>query len=148
MSAHRFGQSSTPRTAPTLLLRRVPGFGVAAKGGSQITANQAAGNAARDALVLEYPGSQIEATFVTTAGVRRLDVLTSEGVGLESKVGRTSLSAATRSQIAKDALLLRSGGVTGIEWVFVRSEVAGKIGSMDPLANALDTAGIPWRLVP
>jgi len=121
---------------------------VAAESGSQIAVNAAAGNAARDALAAAHPGSLIEQSFTTTAGVRRLDILTQSRVGIESKVGRTSLTAATRSQIAKDSLLLGNGDVTGIEWVFSRSGVTGQIGPTGPLASALDKAGIPWSLAP
>ncbi len=121
---------------------------VAANGGSRIAANQAAGNAARDALAAAHPGSLIEQSFTTTAGVRRLDILTQGLVGIESKVGRTSLTATTRSQIAKDSLLLRNGDVNGIEWVFSRSGVTGQIGPTGPLASALDKAGISWSLAP
>lgn len=121
---------------------------VAANSGSRIAANQAAGNAARDALSAAHPGSLIEQSFSTTAGVRRLDVLTQGGLGIESKVGRTSLTAATRSQVAKDSLLLRNGDVTGMEWVFSRGGVTGQIGPTGPLADALGKAGIPWSLAP
>jgi hypothetical protein len=126
----------------------VPGAMVAANGGSRIAANQAAGNAARDALAAAHPGSLIEQSFTTTAGVRRLDILTQSRLGIESKVGRTSLKATTRSQIAKDSLLLRNGQVTGMEWVFSRSGVTGQIGPTGPLADALSKAGIPWSLAP
>jgi len=122
--------------------------GVAAESGSRIAANQAASNAARDALASAHPGSLIEKSFSTTAGVRRLDVLTQGGLGIESKVGRTSLTAATRSQIAKDSLLLRNGDVTGVEWVFSRSGVTGQVGPTGPLSDALGKAGIPWSLAP
>lgn len=124
----------------------VSGFVVAAKSG--IAANQLAGNAARDALAAAHPGSLIEQSFSTTAGVRRLDVLTRGGLGIESKVGRTSFTAATRSQVAKDSLLLGNGDVTGMEWVFSRSGVTGQIGPTGPLADALGKAGIPWSLTP
>lgn len=97
--------------------------GVATNSGSRIAANQEAGNAARDRLLAGYPGALPEQSFTTTAGVRRLDILTQGGLGIESKVGRTSLTATTRSRIAKDGLLLRNRDVTGIEWVFPR--VAG-----------------------
>jgi len=120
----------------------------AANTGSQIAANQAAGNAARDALAAGHPGALIEQSFSTTAGVRRLDILTQSGLGIESKVGRTSLTATTRSQIAKDSLLVRNGDVTGIEWVFSRSAVTGRIGPTAPLADALSKASIPWSLAP
>jgi hypothetical protein len=122
--------------------------GVAANSGSRIALNQAAGNAARDAISAAHPGSLIEQSFTTTAGVRRLDVLTRGLVGIESKVGRTSLTGATRSQIAKDSLLLQNGDVNGIQWVFSRSGVTGQIGPTGPLADALSKAGIPWSLAP
>ena len=120
--------------------------GVAAKAGG--AANQLAGNAARDVLAAAHPGSLIEQSLSTTAGVRRLDVLTRGGLGIESKVGRTSLTAATRSQVAKDSLLLGNGDVTGMEWVFSRSGVTGQMGPTGPLADALGKAGIPWSLAP
>lgn len=110
--------------------------------------NQAAGNAPRDAISAAHPGSLIEQSFSTPVGVRRLDVLTQSGLGIESKVGRTSLTATTRSQIAKDSLLMSNGDVTGIEWVFSRSGVTGQIGPTGPLTDALSRAGIPWRLAP
>ena len=137
-----------PHESRTGNLCAPPGASVAANGGSRIAANQAAGNAARDRLLAGYPGALPEQSFTTTAGVRRLDILTQGGLGIESKVGRTSLTATTRSQIAKDGLLLRSGDVTGIEWVFSRSGVTGQIGPTGPLADALSKAGIPWRLAP
>jgi len=127
---------------------RVSDSVVAANGGSRIAANQAAGNAARDRLLAAYPGALPEQSFTTTAGVRRFDILTQGLVGIESKVGRTSLTATTRSQIAKDSLLLRNGDVNGIEWVFSRSGVTGQIGPTGPLADALSKAGIPWSLAP
>lgn len=141
---------SLPRQSGAVSQRfaAVSGFGVAANSGSRIAANQAAGNAARDVLAASHPGSLIEQSLSTTAGVRRLDVLTQGGLGIESKVGRTSLTAATRSQIAKDSLLLRNGDVTGMEWVFSRSGVTGQIGPTGPLGGALGKAGIPWSLAP
>lgn len=140
-------RQAAQRAAAVAVLDRLPFFN-AANSGSRIAANQAAGNAARDRLLAGYPGALSEQSFTTTAGVRRLDILTQGGLGIESKVGRTSLTATTRSQIAKDGLLLRNGDVTGIEWVFSRSGVTGQIGPTGPLADALSRAGIPWRLAP
>jgi hypothetical protein len=51
-------------------------------------------------------------------------------------------------QIAKDQLLLESGKVSGLRWVFNASEVTGRIGPSAPLAAALEKAGIPWLLGP
>lgn len=119
----------------------------AASGGSRIAANQAAGNAARDSIAAENPGSDIEQTFSTGLGPRRIDVLTNVGLGIEVKVGRTSLTSAVQAQIAKDSwLLLNEPDVSGIQWVFSRSAVTGQIGPTGPLAGALDKAGIPRSL--
>lgn len=65
---------------------------------------------------------------------------------IQVKDGRTSLTAATRSQIATDALRLRNGDVTGIEWVFSGSEVTGQIAPTGPLAKALSKENFPWNL--
>lgn len=116
---------------------------VATNTGSRLAANQAAGNAARDAVAAAHPGALIEQSVTTTAGVRRIDILTQSRLAIESKVGRTSLTAATRSQIAEDSLLLSNRQVTGVEWVFSRSGVTGQIGPTGPLADALSKAGIP-----
>lgn len=122
---------------------------VAAEGGSRIALNQAAGNAARDAISAAHPGSLIEQTLGTGLGARRLDVLTQTGIGIESKVGRTSLTSVTRSQIAKDSWLMQNNpDITGIQWVFTRSGVTGQIGPTGPLADALSKAGTPWSLAP
>jgi hypothetical protein len=49
--------------------------------------NQAAGNAARDAIAARYTGSQTEVTFNTALGARSVDVLTSV-MGLRRAVAR------------------------------------------------------------
>ena len=90
----------------------------------------------------------MEQSLRTTAGVRRVDVLTPSGLAIESKVGRTSLTSAVRSQIVKDQLLLQDGAVTGVQWVFTRSDVTGRVGPTAPLAAALNKAGVPWMIVP
>lgn len=105
--------------------------------GSRIRANQAAGNAARDAIAAAHPGSLIEQSFVTAFGVRRLDVLAKSGLAIESKVGRTSLTSTIQAQIAKDQWLLQNSvDVTAVEWVFSCSGVTGQIGPTGPLAAA------------
>jgi len=113
-------------------LRLVSATGVAAESGG-IAANAAAGNAARDAIAAQYPGSLTEQTFSTALGARRVDVLTQDGLAIESKVGRTSLTSGIQSQIAKDQLLLQNGDVNGVQWVFGRSRVTGQIGPTGPL---------------
>ena len=110
----------------------------------QVLANQAAGNAARDAIAARYAGAEIEQTFQTDLGLRRVDVLTSQGEAIESKVGYTSLTRSVQSQIANDQwLLANSPDVTGVSWEFSPSAVTGQVGPSGPLAAALDKAGIP-----
>ncbi|GMA25849.1 hypothetical protein GCM10025864_36080 [Luteimicrobium album] len=121
----------------------------AKKATSTVLANKAAGDAARDSIAAVHPGSAIEQSFQTEFGVRRIDVFTGSGTGIESKVGRTSLSASTRSQIAKDSWLMENNPeVGGIEWVFTRSGVTGRLGPTKPLQNALTEARIPWTVIP
>lgn len=113
-----------------------------------IAANQAAGNAARDVIAASHPGSEIEQTFNTALGARRVDVVTQNLVGIESKVGRTSLTGTTSAQIAKDVWLLQNNELANIQWVFTRSAVTGKVGPTGPLARALGAAGISWVVAP
>jgi hypothetical protein len=110
--------------------------------------NQAAGNAARDAIAAQYSGAESEVTFQTELGARRVDVLTAQGEAIESKVGYTSLSQSVQTQIAKDQLLMQSGDVSGVRWVFGPSGVTGQVGPSGPLAAALEKAGIPWSIGP
>jgi len=91
-------------------VQRPPASVAAAEGeGAQVLANQAAGNAARDPIASQYAGAEIEVGFQTELGLRRVDVLTPEGLAIESKVGYTSLTQSIQMQIAKDQLLLESG---------------------------------------
>ena len=71
-------------------------------------------------------------------------MLTADGRAIESKVGRTSLTKSIQLQIQKDQLLVSSGQVESVEWVFSRSAVTGKIGPTKSIAKALDKAGIKW----
>jgi hypothetical protein len=75
-------------------------------------------------------------------------VLTPEQLAIESKVGRTSLTADIRLQIAKDQWLLQNHDVNGVEWVFSRSAVTGQVGPTAPLQAALDDARITWTIGP
>lgn len=58
------------------------------------------------------------------------------------------VSNSVESVREQDVLLLKNKDVTSIEWVFSRSGVTGRIGPTGPLADALDKAGILWRLAP
>jgi len=104
--------------------------------------NQAAGNAARDAIASERPGSLIEQNFRVTGGLRRVDVLDGS-VAIESKVGRTSLTSVVRRELARDTKLLRTGQVDSVEWHFGISPTTGRGGPTGPLRNKLQRVGIP-----
>jgi RHS repeat-associated protein len=88
-------------------------------------------------------GGTPQARLPTSLGDRVVDQLVG-GVGHESKVGRASLTSLTRSQIAKDLELIKSGQLKGAVWHFFRSPVTNKIGPTNPLASALKKAGISW----
>jgi hypothetical protein len=106
--------------------------------------NKAVGDAGADAIAARYPGAMREVTLQAESGIRRLDVLTPEGLAIESKVGRTSLTAATRQQIARHAELLNDpfSPVSSVEWHFLRSPTTGRYGPTAPLLEALEKAGI------
>jgi len=107
----------------------------------QVLRNQAAGNAARDAIAAARPGSLIEQNFRVTGGLRRVDVL--DGLtAIESKVGRTSLTPAVRQELARDIKLLRSGQVEAVEWHFFPSPTTGLSGPTGPLRAKLIQFGI------
>lgn len=116
-------------------------------GQATIKANRIAGNTARDRIASRYPGARTEVYQPTSLGGRYFDVLTPQGLAIESKVGRTSASKFIRRQIAKDYELLQKGRVNAIEWEFTRSAVTGKVGPTGPLRQALQNAGITWRCV-
>ena len=110
----------------------------------RVLVNQAAGNAVRDEIAARYPGALTEQEFSTTLGIRRVDVLTPDGLAIESKVGYMSLTRDIASQIAKDQLLIQDQDVTGVLWEFSRSQTTGRVGPSYPLAAALTKAGIAW----
>lgn len=98
----------------------------------KVLRNQAAGNAARDAITAARPGSLIEQNFRVTGGLRRVDVL--DGVtAIEPKVGRTSLRAPVRQELARDIKMLRSGQVDAVQWHFSPSPTTGLGGPTGPV---------------
>jgi RHS repeat-associated protein len=108
----------------------------------QVLRNQAAGNAARDAIASSRPGSVIEQNFRVSGGLRRVDVLDGT-TAIESKVGRTGLTRAVRQELARDIKMMRSGQVDAVEWHFSPSPTTGKVGPTGPLRDKLNKFGIP-----
>lgn len=103
--------------------------------------------AAADAIASQYPGALREVALQAASGTRRLDVLTPQGLAIESKVGRTSLTRATRQQIQRDVELMndRLSGVSSVEWHFGTSPITGRGGPTGPLEAELRAAGIGIR---
>ena len=110
---------------------------------AQVKRNKKSGDDAADAIARRYPGSRREVTLEADSGSRRLDVLTPEGLAIESKVGRTYLTKAARQQVQRDLELLKDLGipVDAVQWFFSRSLTTGKVGPSAPLLQMLEQAG-------
>lgn len=104
-----------------------------------VQANKVAGDAASNFLNSVYGGTR-EVSLSTSLGVRRIDNLV-DGVAMESKVGRTSLSKSVDMQIRKDMDLLNSpvSGVNAVEWHFFPGKTG--IGPTAPLLQRLEGCG-------
>jgi len=126
----------------------IPFGGVSIKttGRSQVQINREIGNVARDNIAARSPGAQKEAFFDTSLGARRLDVLTTPGLAIESKVGRTSLTSTVRRQIQKDIELFNTARspVNSLQFQFTRSPITNKVGPTRPLADFLQQNNIPF----
>ncbi|EPD6619757.1 hypothetical protein ACSC89_004748, partial [Salmonella enterica subsp. enterica] len=104
--------------------------------------NKAIGDKVRDMIAAERGTTLIEQNYRVTGGLRRIDVLDGT-IGVESKVGRTGLTARVRQEVARDLKILRSGQLQSVEWVFTRSPTTGKIGPTKKLEDLLNRHGIP-----
>ena len=109
-----------------------------------VGANRAAGNAARDLIAEREAPALIEQNLRTAGGLRRLDVLkeADELIGIESKVGRTGLTARVRQELARDVKLMRSGQLDKVRWEFWKSARTGQGGPSAPLRQMLEKFGV------
>ncbi len=82
-------------------------------------------------LLKDLGGGTPQKSFDTSMGKRRVDVFKNE-VAHESKVGRVSNTSTFRTQVRKDAELLSSGQVKGVEWHLYDSPVTGQGGLTTP----------------
>ncbi len=116
---------------------------------SRILANKSAGDSARDAIAAREAPAVIEQTFKTAGGPRRVDVVKigETRVGIESKVGRVSLTPEVRQELARDWWLRRQGQLDKIVWEFSRSAVTNKIGPTRPLLKKLKDLDFEVRIV-
>jgi hypothetical protein len=105
-----------------------------------VKANKATGDSARDAIAART-GGVTEQNFNVTGGSRRVDVLDGS-TAIESKVGRTGLTARTRQELARDVKNKRAGNVDKNVWEFSPSPVTGKSGPTKKLRGKLEKHGI------
>ncbi len=90
-------------------------------------------------------GGKSQKYFQTSRGGRFIDQF-SKGVAHESKVGYTSLSSRVKTQVLKDAELLKNGQINKSVWHFYKSSVTGKIGPTKPLKNFLSNNKIKYKI--
>jgi hypothetical protein len=105
----------------------------------RLTRNKATGDAARDRIAATIPDSHVEVQLDTALGRRVVDVLTTDGRAIESKVGRTGATRRIREQVAKDVELrrLQPGRVRDVEWHFATSPSTGRVGPTPALERLL-----------
>jgi len=89
----------------------------------------------------ENLGGQSRVYFKTSQGDRFVDQL-ANGIANESKVGYQLLTPSIQLQISKDAELLNTRVVQGVNWHFFQSPVTGLGGPSQSLMNALQQNGI------
>lgn len=110
-----------------------------------LRANKTNGNAVRDRIESENPGSRSEVFQGTVRGGRFIDVLLRSGRALEIKTGRIGLRMSIVNQVRKDVLIRRNTEFTP-EWHFFRSSVTGKIGPTRGLERLLRRHQIPYKI--
>lgn len=112
------------------------------KRAKQVKENKKVGERAERRIAARHPGSRTQVGRRTRLGPRYIDVLTRNGLAIESKVGRVPYSKVKR-QVAKDIELRRQrgNGVRQVEWHFT-SNKRGEIGPDPKLEAELKKAGI------
>lgn len=90
-------------------------------------------------------GGKSQKYFPASIGGRFVDQYADE-IAHESKVGYTALTKRIRTQVEKDAELMRVGDIKGAHWHFFRSGVTGKVGPSAPLRNLLEEHGIKYTI--
>jgi hypothetical protein len=107
---------------------------------SLIQANRASGKAAEQ--VLHDATGGASQTFNTSLGRRVVDDINplADNIAREAKVGRVSLTPRIEQQVLKDAELLKSGVIDGVEWQFFPGKTG--VGPTKPLEQLLNECGI------
>lgn len=79
-------------------------------------------------------------------GGRYVDQL-ADGIAHESKVGYNTLTQSVRTQVLKDAQLIKEGQIEGATWHFFKSANTGKIGASKQLLDFLKQNGIKQFMI-
>jgi RHS repeat-associated protein len=103
------------------------------------------GGKAGEKYLANLVGGKPQVYFKTSSGGRYIDQL-ANGIAYESKVGYTSLTSRIKTQILKDAELIKKGQINGAEWNFFRSADTGKIGASKQLIQFLKQNGIKYKI--
>ena len=85
---------------------------------------------------LKKLGGESQHRFETSKGTRIVDQFV-DGVAHESKVGYQSLTNRIKTQIQKDAELIKTKEIDDATWHFYESPVTGKCGPSKPLVDEL-----------
>lgn len=116
-------------------------------GEGRLTPNQI-GKIGESKLTSEF-GGEAQKRFATGSGDRIVDQFSKEtGVAREAKTGYKTLSKDIRSQIDKDAALLKDtdSGIKSVEWHFYESPVTGFGGASKNLQNYLKKNNIKYNI--
>jgi RHS repeat-associated protein len=103
------------------------------------------GGKAGEKYLANLVGGKSQVYFKTSSGGRYIDQL-ANGIAFESKDGYTSLTSRVKTQILKDAELIKKGQINGAEWNFFRSADTGKIGASKQLLQFLEQNGIKYKI--
>ncbi len=82
--------------------------------------------------------------MTTSMGPRIIDVVDTDNIAHESKMGYQEFSSRIEKQILKDLELLENDDVKGVVWHFFRSANTKKIGGSKRLFEFLEQHGIPY----
>lgn len=83
---------------------------------------------------------------MTSLGRRFIDQLSPDNIAHESKVGYTTLTQRVKTQILKDAELIKTEEINGAHWHFFTSGVTGKGGASQQLLDFLTENGIKYTI--
>ena len=108
---------------------------------TSLTANGFFGQIFQSILVRELPGAETEVYYNTPYGGRRVDIVTEDGVLIETKVGRINNRSRFQRQALADSYIVNSDpDIYAAEWHFAVSPRTGLGGHRQHLEHS-------WRIM-